>query len=96
MTEIDISDFERRATAAGYSVFPKELEANVFLDEHVHDFDAWGLVTAGEFHITVGGKKTVYRSGEEFQLPADSPHSECAGPDGVSFLAGRRSKIQAG
>lgn len=92
MTQIDTAAFEERVEAEGYSVVPRELGAGEGLGEHAHEFDAWGLVTAGEFHITVDGNKSVYRPGEEFKLPAGCLHSERAGPEGAAFIAGRRMK----
>jgi quercetin dioxygenase-like cupin family protein len=92
MGYIDTDKFEKRATSEGYAVSPREVGPSEGLDDHTHDFDAWGLITAGEFHITVDGKTTVYATGDEFKLPAGCLHSEKAGPTGASFLAGRRMK----
>lgn len=92
MTTADTSAFEKRVEAQGYAVVPRNLGPSEGLDDHSHDFDAWGLITEGEFHITVDGTTTVYRAGDEFQLPAGRIHSEKAGPAGVTFIAGRRTK----
>jgi quercetin dioxygenase-like cupin family protein len=90
MTNTGMAEFEARVGAEGYKVVPRELGPNQGLGDHTHDFDAWGLVTSGEFHITIDGKTTVYGTGDEFKLPAGCLHSEKSGPAGVTFLAGRR------
>lgn len=90
MARIETDEFQKRVEGQGYAVVPREVGPSEGLDDHTHDFDAWGLVTAGEFHITVDGNTTVYRPGEEFKLPAGCLHAERAGPAGASFLAGRR------
>lgn len=92
MTEIDTDEFERRVRAQGYVTVPREVAPSDGLDAHTHDFDAWGLITSGEFHITVDGKTSIYKPGEEFQLPAGCDHSERAGPAGATFIAGRRAR----
>lgn len=92
MTIIDTASFEKRATAEGYVIVERDLGPSLTVDEHSHEFDAWGLVTAGEFHITLDGSTTVYRTGEEFKLEAGCLHSEMTGPNGATYLAGRREK----
>lgn len=60
------------------------------MDEHQHPFDACALITAGDLTLVVEGVSTCYRAGEVFRLPAGTPHLEAAGPQGVSYLSGRR------
>ena len=83
--------------------FHDELKANGFdvavavdrlvgyaMDEHQHPFDACALITAGDITLVVDGVSTRYGTGEVFRLPAGTPHLEAAGPQGVSYLSGRR------
>ena len=83
--------------------FHDELKANGFdaalaldrpigyaMGEHQHPFDACALITAGDFTLVVDGVSTRYGTGEIFRLPAGTPHHEAAGPQGVSYLSGRR------
>ena len=83
--------------------FHDELKANHFdaavaidrpvgyaMGEHQHSFDACALILAGDITLVVDGVSTCYRSGEVFRLPAGTPHLEAAGPQGVSYLSGRR------
>ena len=89
MSITDTSDFEAKVSAQGYAIVRKTLGPSEGLGDHAHDYDAWGLVTAGEFRITVDGETKSYREGEEFRLGAGCGHSESAGPAGVSFVVGR-------
>ena len=88
--------------------FHDELKANRFnaavaidrevgyaLGEHQHPFDACVLITAGDFTLVVDGVSTRYAVGEVFRLGAGVPHLEAAGPQGASYLAGRRAVAQA-
>lgn len=92
MSKIDTAAFEKRVEGEGYTVVRRELGPAEGLDDHTHDFDAWGLVTAGEFRVTVDGKTTVYGAGDEFKLEAGCLHAEAAGPSGAALTAGRRMK----
>ena len=87
--------------------FHDELKANRFdvavaidrpvgyaMSEHQHPFDACALILAGDLTLVVDGVSTCYRSGEVFRLPAGTPHLEAAGPQGVSYLSGRRPVSQ--
>ena len=61
------------------------------LDEHQHDFDARALIIAGQITLNVAGIATTYGVGDVFRLAAGTPHHESAGPDGVTYLSGRRT-----
>ena len=60
------------------------------LGEHQHPFDACALITAGDITLVVDGTSRNYAAGDIFRLPAGVVHQENAGPDGVSYLVGRR------
>ena len=65
------------------------------LGEHEHPFDACALITAGDITLVVDGVSSHYRTGDVFRLPAGTPHLEAAGPQGVSYLSGRRQVTAA-
>ena len=60
------------------------------MDEHQHPFDACAMITAGDITLVVDSVSTRYGTGDVFRLPAGTPHHEAAGPQGVSYLSGRR------
>ena len=72
-----------------------EREVGYALGEHQHPFDACALITAGDFTLVVDGVSTRYGVGEVFRLGAGVPHLEAAGPQGASYLSGRRPVVQA-
>ena len=92
MAITDTSDFEAKVLEQGYDVFRRTLEPSEGLGDHAHDYDVWGFVTAGEFSITVEGTTKSYSEGEEFLLEAGCEHSEAAGPEGCTFVVGRRAR----
>ena len=57
---------------------------------HQHPFDACAMITAGDITLVVDAVSTSYGTGDVFRLPAGTPHHEAAGPQGVSYLSGRR------
>ena len=58
--------------------------------DHTHDFTARGLILSGSFALGCHGGSTTYQQGDVFELKAGTPHTETAGPDGASFLVGRK------
>ncbi|MCK9983668.1 MAG: hypothetical protein AzoDbin1_00140 [Azoarcus sp.] len=88
---MDRNEFMRRLRDEGFEQFVTvEREPNGALDEHTHPFEAEALVIAGEILIESGGVTQTVRAGETFHLAAGQPHSERYGPEGVSYLVGRK------
>jgi uncharacterized RmlC-like cupin family protein len=67
-----------------------ERAANGFIDTHTHPFEAQALILSGEIRLRVGELESVYRAGDVFHLGANVAHAEWYGPQGVSYLAGRK------
>ena len=67
-----------------------EQEADRFLDAHAHPFEAKALILAGELRLCIGDKERVYQAGQVFHLQANETHSERYGPEGVTYLVGRK------
>ncbi len=65
-------------------------EANTSMDVHEHPFEAKALILDGELHIRVGDTEQAYKAGDIFHLPANKPHAERYGPNGVTYLVGRK------
>ena len=42
--------------------------------EHRHG-DQWGVVLEGEVRLTIGGRAQTFRRGDEYFVPAGTPHS---------------------
>jgi quercetin dioxygenase-like cupin family protein len=48
------------------------------------------LILEGELHIRVDDTEQAYKVGDVFHLPANKPHAERYGPNGVTYLVGRK------
>jgi quercetin dioxygenase-like cupin family protein len=87
---MDQAIFERQLTQQGFEVSTVTRDANVFVDTHSHPFEAKALILDGEISIEVRGEEMRYRPGQVFHLTAGTPHTERYGPQGVSYLVGRK------
>ena len=67
-----------------------EQQADRFLDTHAHPFEAKALILAGQLRLCVGDTEQVYQAGQVFHLQANETHSERYGPEGVTYLVGRK------
>ncbi|GAB5098818.1 cupin domain-containing protein [Caballeronia sp. HLA56] len=65
-------------------------EPNGVMDIHAHPFEAKALIVEGEITIRVGDDERLYHVGEIFQLSANLEHEERYGPQGVTYLVGRK------
>lgn len=65
-------------------------EPDGFLETHMHPFEAKALILSGELQLQAGNEDQCYRTGQVFHLLADAPHAEQYGPEGVTYLVGRR------
>jgi quercetin dioxygenase-like cupin family protein len=65
-------------------------EANVEMEMHEHPFEAKALILEGEMSIRMDDEVRAYRVGDVFHLPANKPHAERFGPNGVTYLVGRK------
>lgn len=60
------------------------------LETHMHPFEAKALILSGELQLQAGDEDRCYRAGQVFHLLAGTPHAEQYGPEGVTYLVGRR------
>ena len=89
-------DFDIAFQKQGYSAAVEITRpADFYLGEHAHPFDTWALVVKGEINIAPASKQNesakTYGAGDMFQLLRGTLHCEYAGPDGVTYLSGRRA-----
>jgi quercetin dioxygenase-like cupin family protein len=92
-TQAERDAFETRLRAEGYDeILTKTLAADVVIPDHTHPYDVLALVLDGEATIDCGQGPRVYRPGDELALAADVVHSERYGPNGYTFLLGRRHR----
>jgi quercetin dioxygenase-like cupin family protein len=65
-------------------------DADGFFDIHAHRFEAKALVLTGKLRILNADAEQPYHVDDIFHLPAHSPHAEHYGPEGVTYLVGRK------
>jgi len=88
---MDATVFAQELEKMGFDeVLTRDWPANHFVDTHTHPFAARALVTAGELVIGCDGRTCVYRAGDVFTLEAQQPHTEQYGPQGATYVVGRK------
>jgi quercetin dioxygenase-like cupin family protein len=87
---MDRTAFEAELQRDGYQVVQNTMQPGAINPEHAHDFDARLLVVAGEMTIVAEGQRNTYKVGETFSMTIGCRHSEQAGPEGATYVAGRR------
>jgi len=65
-------------------------EPNGSLDVHAHPFEAKALILEGDVTIRTGDVANTYRPGDIFHLATNIEHAEQYGPEGVTYLVGRK------
>ncbi|MDQ2802233.1 MAG: cupin domain-containing protein [Pseudomonadota bacterium] len=88
---MDQTEFEAELRRDGYDARVSTREPNEIHESHAHGFDARLLILDGEITILCEGDRRTYRPGDSCMMPAGRPHSEYIGPEGVRYVAGRRS-----
>jgi quercetin dioxygenase-like cupin family protein len=89
-TAVDRETFIRTLAQEGFPEPVLVTREPGHMDEHTHPFEAKALIVAGEITIRSNGEAQVYCVGDVFHLPANVPHVEDYGPQGVQYLAGRK------
>ena len=89
---MDRASFEAELKREGYEIVTNTMPPDKLNAEHAHSFDAYLLVTAGTMTIASQGEHHTYNTGETFRMPAGCRPSETAGPEGATYIAGRRHK----
>lgn len=89
-------DFEAQLKAESFdSSVTVSKPAGYVMDEHLHPFEAWALITEGDITLHINGVSTTYPAGNMFRLPASTPHFESAISNGVTYLVGRKYPVAA-
>ena len=83
-------DFEAKLKQAGYETETKSVTPNFRSKPHTHEFDVWALIVNGQLTLTRGETSETYGAGETFEMTAGCLHTEQYGPDGTTYLVGRR------
>jgi quercetin dioxygenase-like cupin family protein len=89
---MDRAGFEAELSRDGYEIVTVTMQPHKLNGDHQHTFDARLLVIEGEMTVAREGDRQTYRPGQTFSMSAGCLHSELAGPEGATYVAGRRYK----
>ena len=87
---MDRTAFEAELQRDGYQIVVNTMQPGAINSEHAHDFDARLMVVAGEMTILAEGRRSIYKVGDTFSMTNGCRHAEHAGPEGATYVAGRR------
>ena len=89
---MDATEFETGLKRDGYGeIETKKVPGNIATKPHSHDFGVRALVLAGDITLTYEGRSRTFRTGEIFEMTAGRVHHEEYGPEGSTYLVGRKS-----
>ena len=89
--DVTIEEFKRSLADQGYSeATSTTYEPGMENDMHTHAFSASLYVLEGAFTLVTDDGAVTHWPGESCQLDAGVVHCERAGPDGATFLVGRK------
>jgi quercetin dioxygenase-like cupin family protein len=63
-----------------------EIEPSAVLPEHSHANEQFGILLRGAATFRVGEESRELAPGDIWRIPADTPHSLVAGPDGAEVV----------
>lgn len=89
------SDFEAALGRDGYDRSEGTIEPNTHRELHTHDVDITLYVESGTLTLQYEADRQSFGPGQTCSLPAGTLHAEHTGPDGVSYVAGRRAPAPA-
>jgi quercetin dioxygenase-like cupin family protein len=88
---MDVKAFEAGLRRDGYNeIYNREYPPGFQAADHTHAFDVRALVLGGEIRLKTEGVEQAYRTGDVFVMEAGCLHAEAVGPEGVTYLVGRR------
>jgi quercetin dioxygenase-like cupin family protein len=89
---MNATEFETGLKRDGYGeIETKKVPGNIVTKPHSHDFSVRALVLAGDITLTYEGRSRTFRTGEIFEMTAGCVHHEEYGPEGSTYLVGRKS-----
>ncbi len=91
LTAMDQAAFLAALARDGYSEISTRTQAPLHANPpHSHPFSARGLITSGEMTLRYEGKTQVCKAGDTFAMQAGCEHGETFGPEGATYVVGRR------
>lgn len=66
--------------------------------EHTHEYDEYFVIVEGEYILIINNQKYLLKTGDEFYIPKNTPHSGefTAGTRTIHAFGGQRAKREMG
>jgi quercetin dioxygenase-like cupin family protein len=88
---MDTLTFEAELKRDGFTnIETRSAQPNLFSPLHSHPCDIRALVMSGEVTLQCEGTSRTYRAGDTVVLAATCEHTEQNGPEGYTYIVGRR------
>ncbi len=84
-------EFSQQLARDGYTeTLTRTWEPNQQVATHSHPFDAHAMVLQGGFTLSWNGQSKTLGPGDTFSMAAGCDHVEQYGPQGATYLVGRK------
>ena len=88
---MDQAAFRSELARDGFDeVDTRSIAPDLYNPPHSHPFEVRALMLAGELTLAWADKQRTFRPGEIFTMAAGCEHTEWFGPDGASYVVGRK------
>lgn len=88
---MDEKEWEKKLREEGFrTVFVWRDNPSAFYPDHTHAGTTAHIILEGEMTITSEGKTRAFRSGDRFDIPANTVHSAKIGPTGRKYIIGEK------
>ena len=87
---MELEQFKQELVRDGFEGAMRTMAPDIHNAAHSHPFEVRALMLSGELQLTFEGRTQVCRTGDIFTMRAGCEHEEQFGPEGATYLAGRK------
>jgi quercetin dioxygenase-like cupin family protein len=96
VTTMDQTAFRAELERGGFNeIETRSIAPNVYNPPHSHAFEVRALMLTGELTLAWEDQQHTFVPGEIFVMAAGCEHTEWFGPEGASYLVGRKHRAAA-
>jgi quercetin dioxygenase-like cupin family protein len=90
---MDQAAFRSELARDGFDeVDTRSIAPDLYNAPHSHPFEVRALMLAGELTLAWADQQRTFRPGEIFTMAAGCEHTEWFGPEGASYIVGRKHR----